>query len=234
MNTPNNSLKDKIVLVTGAFSGIGRATTELLMKQRAKVVAVGRNDDNEIPSYAGNYLPIERIITDEHDAFEIVEFTLDKHKRIDIVINLAGSVIIKPVHEMTAKEYQRLMQDNYFSAVNVTRAALPIMLKQKQGTMVYTPCTTEKLKMTGVAGFRASAFALQAFAHELTRELKDSTIQVKKVEFEPVDSSFWQRYSEMIDTSRFNSCMDAAESIIGELQSESSASATPQGEPVRV
>lgn len=234
MKHVTDTLRDKVVLVTGAFSGIGRATTELLMKHRARVVAVGRKEEQSIPSYAGHYLPIERAINSEYDAFEVVEFALDKYKRIDAVINLAGTVLIKPVHEMTEAEYKRMMQDNYFSAVNVTRAALPEMLKQKAGTIVFTPCTTSKLKMTGLAGFRASAFALQTFAEELTRELKDSTIQVKNVAFEPVDSSFWQRYAEEIDTSRFQTCVQAAEDIIGELQGESSASTTPQGEPVRL
>lgn len=174
-------LTNKVVVITGAFSGLGLALTDLFMQSRCKVVAAGRNTTGALPSYMSNYLPIVRDIRKESDAAEIRDFTLEKFGAADIIVHLAGNARLKPAIETPAPDYERLMVDNYLTAVYVTQAFLPHMLHRQEGSLVFLPGTAGKQGLHGGTAYCASKFALVGYAQSLMEELKPTKIKTTMI-----------------------------------------------------
>lgn len=225
------SLHNNVVLVTGAFSGVGRALTDMLMAARAKVVGVGRKEDNTIPSYAGNYLPIERDLDGPFDAEDVLDFTLEKHGRIDMLINLAGSVLVKPLADYSHQDFARMLKDNFYSAVDLTQLLLPKMLERNHGTLVFVPSTPATVQPGDLLAYKASKYALAGYVTALKEELKDTAVRVVNAEFPGVDSTFWKRVSQPIDRSGFLTASAAALQI---FEAITAGSAKPLPEPAHV
>jgi NADP-dependent 3-hydroxy acid dehydrogenase YdfG len=216
-------LNNKVILITGGFSGIGKAVTELFMQSKAKVVAVGRNDKNKVPSYAGNYLPIVRNIRTEVDAEEVVEFTIEKFGTVDIILHCAGKGLLKPANELKKADHDRLMADNYFTAMMVTQAALPHMMLRKEGMLLFLPGVLGKAGMAGATAYSASKFALVGYAKSLREDLKRTKIKVTTLYFGGVDSEFWDEMEVPIQRDKFITAQDAAKAVWFAAQQPESA-----------
>jgi NADP-dependent 3-hydroxy acid dehydrogenase YdfG len=217
-------LANKTILITGAFSGIGKAATELFMQSKAKVVAVGRNAQNKVPSYATNYLPIVRNIRTEHDAQEVVEFALEKYSQIDIVLHCAGKGILKPAQDLSKADFDVMMADNFYSAVLMTQAVLPHFLLKKEGTLLFVPGVAGVRGLAGGAAYTAAKFATVGYARSLREDVRRSRIKITTLILGAVNSEF---YDEMESSAgardKMMTCQDAARAIWFAAQQPDSA-----------
>ncbi len=135
-------LKGKVAIVTGAGGGVGRAITKRLVSEGCKVVLVGRNLDRlaKAASEAGdkkNTMTFVADITKEAEVLGAVEQTISSFDRIDILVNNAGS-INDPMcfHETSEDQWNELVGTNLIGTFQMTKAVLPIMMKNKGGGIV--------------------------------------------------------------------------------------------------
>ncbi len=135
-------LKGKVAIVTGAGGGVGREISKRLVSEGCKVVLVGRNRDRlaKAASEAGdrkNTLTFVADITKEAEVLSAMEQALSSFDRIDILVNNAGSINDPACfHETGEDQWSELVDTNLIGTFQVTKAALPIMMKNKGGSIV--------------------------------------------------------------------------------------------------
>ena len=135
-------LKGKVAVVTGAGGGVGSVITKRLASEGCKVVLIGRNIDklNKAAKEAGDKkstLIFAADITKEAEVLSAMEQTISSFDRVDILVNNAGT-INDPVsfHEMTDDKWNELVDTNLIGTFQMTKATIPIMMKQKGGSIV--------------------------------------------------------------------------------------------------
>lgn len=170
------AMKDKVVIVTGASSGIGRALAEVFSAAGAKVVLAARSQA-KLESVA-SLLPNESLtvrtdVSDEHECQTLVEQTVERFGKIDILINNAGISMRALFKDVELKVLRQLMAVNFWGTVYCTKYALPHILEQK-GSIVGVSSIAGYRGLPGRAGYSASKFALQGFLEVVrTEHLKD-------------------------------------------------------------
>jgi 3-oxoacyl-[acyl-carrier protein] reductase len=179
-----NTLKDKVAIITGASSGIGRASASALMNEGASLVVTARRrprlDDlaDEGSSLGARVLPVTGDARDEATALACVKAAMDAFGRIDILINNTGIGNYKDLVSTSAEEYDELMDSNVRSTFLFSRHVVPVMMEQKSGTILMIS------SMAGIYGFPNQAvycmtkFAQVGFAQSLDRELRPHGIKV--------------------------------------------------------
>ncbi len=169
------SLKNKVIIVTGASSGIGMAIALEAARQKAKVVLAARRISNleEIvknPAFIpGSYLLVQADVRNESDCSEIVNKTIQKFKQIDILVNNAGISMRALFEDVDLNVLKELMDVNFWGTVYCTKFALPYLLNSK-GSIVGVSSIAGYKGLPGRTGYSASKFAMQGFLETLRIE----------------------------------------------------------------
>lgn len=160
-------LDGKVVLLTGASSGMGREMALLFAKEGAKVVAVARRKDRleevskEAAELNGEVTTLEGDVSKDEDIDKMVEFTMDKYGRIDVLVNNAGVLDnFTPVGELTDELWDRVLNINLTAPMKLMRKVLPIMEEQKQGNIINTSSLGGLYGGRAGAAYSASKFGL--------------------------------------------------------------------------
>ncbi|MCT7963021.1 SDR family oxidoreductase [Laspinema sp. D1] len=159
---PTN-LAHKTAIITGASSGIGRATALLLAEASVQVVLVSRRGDalqqlaDQILSSGGTAIAIPTDITDGQQVQEMVQTVLDKFGRIDILVNSAGLIDVAPTVEASVERWQELIQVNLLGTMYCCHAVAPVMERQQQGHIVNISSVAGRTASTGVSAYRSTS-----------------------------------------------------------------------------
>ncbi len=152
----------KVVLVTGASSGIGYSTAQLLSSKGYTVYGTSRNPKNDSND---TFSMIALDVTSEESIKSCIESIISKEGRLDVLINNAGMGITGPVEDTPTKEMRRVFDTNFFGAVDVIKAVLPHMRQNKFGQIV---------NITSIAGYMGlpyrGIYSATKGAFELTME----------------------------------------------------------------
>jgi NADP-dependent 3-hydroxy acid dehydrogenase YdfG len=179
-----NKLQGKVALITGASAGIGQACVRVLAGEGARLVLTARRQERldalkrEVEAAGSKAVIITGDARKEETAVKAVKAATDAFGRIDILINNTGAGNYKNLVDTSAAEYEEMMDTNVRSTFLFTRHTVPVMLKQKSGTILMIS------SMAGVYGFGGEAvycmtkFAQVGFAQALDRELRESGIKV--------------------------------------------------------
>jgi short-subunit dehydrogenase len=174
----------RVVLVTGASSGIGRAASIRLAAAGATVLLVARSEDllaevaGEIAATGGAAYPYVCDLTDLEQVDALVTKVLDRHDHVDVLINNAGMSIRRKVRHSVDRfhDFERPMQLNYFAAVRLTMGLLPTMVERESGQVVNISSWAAVLRPARFSGYAASKAALEAWSDSVQGEVLDDGV----------------------------------------------------------
>lgn len=176
-------MDDKVVVITGASSGIGHALALAFGAARARVVFCGRNADslravsNELDRAGVPNLPVVADVSVETDMKRLMQMAVDQFGRIDVLINNAGITMRSMFVEAEPDVLRRVMDVNFMGTVYATRYALPY-IQQTKGSIVGISSIAGYRGLPVRTGYSASKFAMNGFLEALRTELLHSGVHV--------------------------------------------------------
>ena len=195
-------MRDRVVIVTGGASGIGRATAFLLAREGARVL-VGDVDDSggrsAVEEAKAEGLSLDYLNLDLTETASIADFAAavhDRVERVDGLVNGAGWDTIQPFLENPPEMWERLISINLLGAIRLTRAVLPPMVEARQGKIVNISSDAGRVGSTGETVYAAAKGGLIAFTKSLAREVARYRINVNCVCPGPTDTPLFQRQPE--------------------------------------
>ncbi len=194
--------RGKVIVVTGASSGIGYEAARAFAERGAIVVGVARREDRlrrlveecKAHSPASSYVSGD--LGERAFAERVVEEAVSLHGRLDVLINNAGISKHKQIYHMSAEEAEYVMRVNFLSAVWTTLAAIPPMLCQGGGFIVNVSSFAAKVAPPREAVYAASKAAMNSFSEGLWGDLAGSNIHVALVNPGPIDTEIWEKEDE--------------------------------------
>jgi hypothetical protein len=192
---------NKVVIITGASSGIGEASATEFAKRKSSVVLVARTKENlesvakKLTKYGSEIIICQCDVSKWEEVEQMSKTVLDKFGRIDVLVNNAGFAIFGSVLELKIEEVVSQMATNYFGMVYCTKAFLPKMLEQKAGHIVNVASVAGSFGLPGIASYCASKFAMLGFSEGLYHELKGTGVGVTVVSPIMVRTNFFDHPS---------------------------------------
>jgi NAD(P)-dependent dehydrogenase (short-subunit alcohol dehydrogenase family) len=188
------SLRNKIALVTGASSGIGQATAELLAKAGYTVYGTSRRG-GDASGRSFEMLPLD--VTSDESVDAAVQQLMQREGRIDLLVNNAGfGVAPAGAEESSIEQAQSIFDTNFFGIVRMTRAVLPHMREQGAGRIINIGSVLGLLPMPYGALYAATKHAIEGYSESLDHELRTRGIRVSVIEpaytNTPFDANFLQ------------------------------------------
>ncbi len=179
-----DAVAGKVVLVTGASSGIGRAASIRFAAAGASVLVVARSAElldelvAEIAASGGAAYSYPCDITDLEQVDALATKVLDRHDHVDVLVNNAGMSIRRKVRHSVDRfhDFERPMQLNYFAAVRLTMGLLPTMVERESGQVVNISSWAAVLRPARFSGYAASKAALEAWSDSVQGEVLDDGI----------------------------------------------------------
>ncbi len=177
-------IKDKVVWITGASSGIGEALAYAFANEKAKVI-ISSNQSKELEAVKLKCQSFNTEVTavcfdliEQESIKQAVEEVLAQYGKVDILINNGGISQRSLIRETPLEIDRKLMEINYFSGVYLTKLLLPSMIKQKQGHILATSSIVGKFGFPLRSAYSASKHAIQGFYETLRFEEKENNINV--------------------------------------------------------
>ncbi len=169
------NLENKVIIITGASSGIGEATARLLAKHGAKVTLAARREDRlkKLASEIGeeNALIAVTDVTNPEQVASMVEETIKKFGRVDVLVNNAGLMPLSLMSNLHIEEWHRMVDVNIKGVLNCVGSTLPQMLKQSSGHIINISSVAGRRVFPGAAVYCATKFAVNALSEGLRMEL---------------------------------------------------------------
>jgi len=201
-------LKDKVALVTGASSGIGKEVAKRFAKEGALVILTARNLDKlkevqkEIEKNNGNVESYSMDITNRNQINETIKNIIKKYNKIDILVNNAG--IIKPgsIDEVSYEDFDAHVNINLLGCFNCIKETVPYMLKEKSGNIVNIITSAVKNTKSRRLAYAASKYGQAGLSNALHEDLKDKGISVVAVYPGKTDTPIHDPYMDQDDPKR--------------------------------
>jgi short-subunit dehydrogenase len=176
-------LAGRVVIITGASSGIGAATARLAASEGAKVVLVARRADRldalsrELPGSTA----VRADLREPAEVHRMVQRALETHGRVDVLVNNAGQGLHLPIADVKLEDLHAVMQLNLYAPLVAMQAVLPAMRRQKAGAIVNVSSGTSRMVLPGVGAYAATKAALNMLSLVARAELARDGIAVSVV-----------------------------------------------------
>jgi short-subunit dehydrogenase len=174
------NIKDSIIIITGASGGIGLAAAKRLSALGAHVVLAARSEDKlkQLEAEIPNSFAVTADMHKPEDIRGIIEKTMERFGRVDILINNAGQGLMAPVESIDIDAYKDVMDLNVFSVVRAMQAVIPIMRAQGSGMILNISSMVSKNFYPGIAAYASTKYALNALSLTARAELEKDGIIV--------------------------------------------------------
>jgi NAD(P)-dependent dehydrogenase (short-subunit alcohol dehydrogenase family) len=172
----------RVVLVTGASSGIGEACARFLSQRGLRVYGFSRRATGTSKTGDNGVVHLAMDITDDCSVKQAVGLVLEREERIDIVVNSAGIGIAGAIEETSIEEARMQLEVNFFGVLRVCRAVLPAMRERGSGYIINIGSIGGLIAIPYQGLYSASKFALEGLSESLRVEVKDFGIRVVIVE----------------------------------------------------
>lgn len=184
-------LKNKVVLITGGNSGLGKATAKLCIEKGAKVIITGR--DNEKTKLVASEIgasPFKCDVTKDDEIDALYVYIEKEFKGLDVLVNNAGIGIKKNLVDLTRDELRKVYEVNVFGAAIVAQGAARIFIKQNEGNIVNIASTASLKGYPTGSIYSTSKFALRGMSQCWQGELRKNNIRVIQVNPSEVPTAF--------------------------------------------
>jgi len=180
----SNTAERKVLFVTGAGRGMGVDIAKAALAAGYKVVATGRNTGKvtEAIGESDDLFVVRLDIIDPSDAESAVKAAVERFGHIDVLVNNAGNFYAGFFEEITPENFRAQMETNFFGPVNVTRAVLPVMRRQRSGLVVTISSTAGIVGQEFVSAYCASKFGVEGWMESLAIEVAPFGIRTVIVE----------------------------------------------------
>ena len=220
-------LKEKIIILTGAYGGIGSETARLLLDAGARVVLVGRNNKKmndlieELPLTDNNIIAVVADVSLESDRQKIIDKALSAFGNIDVLINLAGSMSFNEFSQEDTETTDRLFQVNVLAPMHLTKMVIPHMVERGSGQIVNIGSIFGSISFAWFATYSSTKFALRGFSEALRRELDGTGVMVSCIAPRAVRTAFnSDSMTQMCDHSKtkMDSPSEVAKDIVNAIK----------------
>ena len=180
-------LKDKVAIVTGAGTGIGRAIALAYVQEGASVVLVGRTQETlatvaeEVIALGGEALVVRASVSKPPEVRRVVEEALARFGKVQILVNNAGVFIYKGFLDLSLEDWDDTIDTNLKGIFLCCQAVLPGMIKQKQGNIINISSIHGKIGDANLSAHCASKFGVIGLTQALAREVIDHNINVNVI-----------------------------------------------------
>ena len=175
----------KVWLVTGSASGLGRHIADAVLASGDRLVATARDPrrlEDLVEKYGDQVRTAPLDVADEEAAYAAVQVAVDAFGRLDVVVNNAGYGDIAPFEQVSSERFKAVVDTNFYGVVYMTRAALPIMRKQKSGCILQISSVGGRLALPGSAAYHAAKWAVGGFTEALAQEVAPFGVKVCALE----------------------------------------------------
>ena len=179
-----DSLTNKVAIITGASSGIGRATALELAKEGCKVALIGRNKErliavlNEVKQYSIESTAVICDVRNYDQVKKSINEIIRRYNHVDILVNSAGMAINREFKNETMGEINEILDTNLFGIINSIKCVSPSMIRMKSGMIVNLGSLAGLVGLPGLSVYSASKFAVVGLSQALYSELKKYGISV--------------------------------------------------------
>ncbi|MCE7742692.1 MAG: SDR family oxidoreductase [Candidatus Heimdallarchaeota archaeon] len=192
----NSELKGKVIIITGASSGIGKAVALSLVKYQPKMVIFARREKKlmhtarALKRQGMKLLPIVGDIRNREDRVKLVDFTLKAFGTIDVLINNAGLGRASLFVDQSEEEIDELIETNFLSLVKLTQKVAQVMKEQQNGHIVNLSTSLVMLPAYPFAVYCATKSAIMTFGDSIRKEMQDYGVSVSTVFPGPYNTEF--------------------------------------------
>jgi NAD(P)-dependent dehydrogenase (short-subunit alcohol dehydrogenase family) len=176
----------KVWLVTGSSRGFGRALANAVLDSGDMLLATARRPeqlDDLVREHGDHVRSLKLDVTDVAAARTAVEVAIDEFGSLDVVVNNAGYAVSASIEDMTEEDFRAQIEANLFGVVNVTKAALPVLRKQRSGHFIQFSSIGGRVGGTpGLGAYQTAKFAVEGFSEVLNAEVKPLGIKVTIIE----------------------------------------------------
>lgn len=176
-----SNIQDKVVVIMGASSGIGEATTKKLAQEGAKLVIAARREDRlkalieSLPNAEISFAAAD--VTNKDEVQAVINLAVEKYGRVDVLYNNAGVMPTAPLSETRFDEWHQMLNINIMGVLNGIAAVLPIMKKQQSGQIIATDSIAGHVVYPGSAVYCGTKFAVRAIMEGLRQEERENNIR---------------------------------------------------------
>jgi NAD(P)-dependent dehydrogenase (short-subunit alcohol dehydrogenase family) len=216
----------KTILITGASSGIGRATALYFAAKGWNVAATLRD-----PLKAGSALKHPQIslfaldVTDSDSIAQAISDTLNRYKKVDVLLNNAGYGLFGPLEAIEGQQIQQQFATNLFGLIGVTQQILPAMRYAGEGLIINVSSIVGRLALPYASSYVATKFAVEGLSESMRYELEPFHIRVKMVEPGSISTEFGKGSMQMAVSDPYRASMDK---FLGVFTKANSAGAKPE------
>ena len=190
----STNIEGKVVVITGASSGLGEATARMLAAQGAAVVLGARRVDRiealaaEVQAAGGRALAVQTDVTRSEQVQRLVEAAVEGFGRIDVIVNNAGLMPSSPLERLKIDDWDRMIDVNIKGVLYGIAAALPHMQRQKSGHIVNVSSVAGHRVRAGTAVYSATKHAVRVLTEGLRQEVKPYDIRTTIISPGAVDT----------------------------------------------
>lgn len=194
----------KVIFITGASSGLGKACADYLLKRGHIIFGTSRGADFSTLAYDENnvnLLPLE--LQNENSIKEAINFVISLCGKIDVVINNAGYGFASPIEDAPIEEVRKLFAVNFLGSVSVVQQMMPIFRRQSYGLIINVSSLAGRFSLPFNGFYAGTKFALEAISESLYMELRGTNIRVVLVEPGDMSTNFTNSRKEFIKSNSY-------------------------------
>ena len=172
-------------MITGSASGLGRDIAEAALAAGKQVVASARRPEelqDLVERYKEGRRAVRQDVTNSEEADAAVARAIQAFGRLDVLVNNAGYAQFAPLEQMSAGDFKGIIDTCFYGVVNTTRAALPVMRKQRSGVIFQVSSVGARVTRPGNSPYHAAKWAVSGFAEALAQEASVFGVQVCALE----------------------------------------------------